>query len=362
MKRKLEYVVITLILLVTINGFGQCATHACDPQLTGLTIDVECIDQNGNANLILSWGMGGGDPLCTVPPGSWGLQISLPLTGEYGVVGIQDITGPGFNWTYSVANKTFTGINNIQQNWLAGDDVTINITGFIVTSCALKLLQTNIFILPTFLGGCPQAFNNNITNDAFTIGKGVQTPLPIELSRFTAKNGECGEAIIEWETSSERNSDYVDVERSEDGTKFMPVQRVKSNNQNKTSFYTYTDKSLVGGKRYFYRLRQVDFDGKTIQFNMTSLLTNFCSTGDLSMSLHPNPAVEKVFVTLQGFNENDNVTLVVTNAIGEQVMTIKNALIGGPNELKLNSLPAGIYNVKISGFDEVTAKRFIKID
>lgn len=362
MKRKLEYIVITLILLVTVRGFSQCATHACDPQLTGFGFNVECIDHNGNATLILDWAMGGGDPTCSVPPGSWRLQISLPLTGEYGVNGIQDITGPGFDWTYSEANKTFNGLNNIQMNWLENGQVSINISGFTSTNCALKLCQSNLYIQPAFLGGCPQAFNNQTSNDAFTVGKGVQNPLPIELSHFSVKNGGCGEVLVDWETSTERNSDFVEVERSEDGIKFISIHREKSNNQNKASLYSYTDKSLLGGKRYFYRLKQVDFDGKSIYYNMTSIITNFCSGGDLSITLHPNPAIEKVFVSLVGFNENDEVSLIVTNAIGEKVMTINKALINDLNEIKLNNLPAGIYNIKIAGFDEVTSKRFIKID
>lgn len=344
---------------------SQCATHSCNPQLVSVGFTPgTCVPQNDTRNFELGWFMNSTGPTCLAPAGSWRIQISLPLSNIYGAntSSLADIDGPGFTWEYNDANKTFNGINNIPMNRFSAGIVQVTVKGNIVNSCANELTQSNLFIVSNIFGGCQQAFNNNTSDDALAANLGVQSPLPIELSRFSARNGGCGEAIIEWETASERNSDYVDVERSEDGLKFFPVHKEKSNNQNKPSTYSYIDNSVLGGKNYYYRLKQVDFDGKTIHFNITSLRTNFCSNGDLSISLHPNPATEKVFVSLEGFNQNDDVSMIVTNAIGEQVMVVKNALTNEPNELRLNNLPAGIYNVKISGFDEVTSKRFIKID
>ncbi len=239
--------------------------------------------------------------------------------------------------------------------------------GFVGATLFIQVTGVNIALNP----GLSTIFDTdfeNIYDDQYPLdnityaGLVVTAPLPVKLLSFSGKSKSCDEIDLSWVTASEYNSEYFEVERSVDGRQFLPVQKVKSQNILSGSKYNFTDKDVSGGSKYYYRLRQVDFDGKSEHLKLISVETQHCSGGALSMELHPNPAVEKVFVSLDGFNENDNVTLVVTNAIGEKVMTLKNALIGAPNEVKLNNLPAGIYNVKIAGFDEVTSKRFIKID
>lgn len=343
---------------------AQCALHGCDPQLMSFGYNVNCVSQNSSTKLTLVWYIGGGDSTCTVPPGSWRIQISLPLNGIYGARNVSDITGEGFNWSYSDVDNVFNGINNVQMNYQASGIIMVNVEGLVVNTCAQVLTQANVYIQPNAFpfNGCSQAFANITGNDALSDDIGVQTALPVDLASFDARNGKCDEALIEWVTASERNSDFMELERSEDGNTYEPVYKVASLNLSSGGKYFFSDKNVNGGTKYLYRLRQVDFDGSTEYFKTISIEINHCSGGNVSLSILPNPAFDKVNISLNGISAHDRVKLVITNAIGEVVLTVPNASASTVNEIKLNGLTAGIYNVKLEGFDETSSKRFIKVD
>lgn len=94
------------------------------------------------------------------------------------------------------------------------------------------------------------------------------SPLPVELSEF---NGEALEKMnkLSWITNTEHNSDYFIVEHSLNGGEWNYVGRVKSaGNSTSTVNYELEDRAFQAGTYNFYRLKQVDIDGKTKTYNM----------------------------------------------------------------------------------------------
>lgn len=89
-----------------------------------------------------------------------------------------------------------------------------------------------------------------------------ENPLPIELVSFDAQvRG--GEVLCTWVTASERDNDHFVVERSRDGSTFLPIGTVAAvGNSSSPVSYGYTDPAPFTGVSY-YRLRQVDVDGAT---------------------------------------------------------------------------------------------------
>ena len=364
MKNIIKPFIIAFILSIPFAGFGQCQLDDCNPALTGVSFSTSCVNLNGNAQMFIGWRMNAGDFVCTAPAGSWFIQISLPQSGPYYAAnGLASITGAGFNWTYNSSNTTFNGTSNQAMNFGSLGTITINLIGSTSSVCSPVQTGVNIQLQPDGFPffGCTAAFQDQPDN-FLQSSMGVSTLLPIELSSFIAKNGKCGEAIVDWVTSSERNSDFMELERSEDGKTFEPVYKVTSLNVSSGGKYAFSDRNVLGGTRYLYRLRQVDFDGASEYLKTISIETDHCSGGGVSLSLHPNPAFDKVNVSLNGLSENDRVKLIITNVIGEVVMSIPDASASEVNEIKLNGLTAGIYNVKLVGFEETTSKRFIKVD
>nr|MBX2846022.1 T9SS type A sorting domain-containing protein [Saprospiraceae bacterium] len=104
-------------------------------------------------------------------------------------------------------------------------------------------------------------------------------PLPVELIRFDAEGDSNGNTLLNWTTASEENNDRFEIERSVDGVSFDTVGEVLGNGTTtETSHYVYTDyDASASGSQLFYRLRQVDFDGKSAYSDIE--LVNFAGNG-----------------------------------------------------------------------------------
>jgi hypothetical protein len=127
-----------------------------------------------------------------------------------------------------------------------------------------------------------------------------QSTLPIRLMKFSAKRVE-GKVLLEVQTANENNNCLFEVERSEDGSAYQMIGTVAGAvNSAVTRYYQFTDQHPVTGKSY-YRIRQVDCDGKSTVSNTISL-NNEVTT----LSVYPNPVVNKLTI--------DRTTTVATRA------------------------------------------------
>lgn len=116
----------------------------------------------------------------------------------------------------------------------------------------------------------------------------TNNPLPVTLTSFIVKpDGDA--ALVQWETASEKNNDYFLVERSNDDENFEVVGRVMgSGTTTNPRKYEYKDLSPVNGISY-YRLKQVDYDGKTETFKVIPFEQNRSITELKIAECSPNP-------------------------------------------------------------------------
>jgi hypothetical protein len=138
--------------------------------------------------------------------------------------------------------------------------------------------------------------------------------LPVELlyfdGRIVANNAE-----LTWATATETNSDYFAVERSFDGFSWETISYVQSaGNSNQVVEYTFTDENLAEGI-YYYRLKQVDFDGAMEYF--APIVVEMSATAEFQIN-----RVEKTgeIVTLTA-NFEAGAQLVVFDAMGNIIDT-----------------------------------------
>src|SRR5690606_2484307 len=68
---------------------------------------------------------------------------------------------------------------------------------------------------------------------------------------------------VQFGTATEINNDYFTIERSQDGTSFTALDRIKGQgNSSRITEYQYVDEAPLSGNN-FYRIKQTDFDGKS---------------------------------------------------------------------------------------------------
>jgi len=112
-------------------------------------------------------------------------------------------------------------------------------------------------------GGSMNFGNVNYTNNGtgnFTVSNGDFTTLPVTLVSFNVKRASQPATTLEWITASETNNAYFAIEKSLDGKTFTEAGRVVGKNSTNGATYSFEDKNATG--RAYYRLKQVDFDGK----------------------------------------------------------------------------------------------------
>jgi len=226
-------------MLAFTNLTGQCADHDCNPAFNGIQFTSNCIAVGTTTELQVVWTMSGVDEFCLAPAGSWRIQISMPVTGQYGVADALTVDGDGFTWTYDATNYTLNGLSNVDMDWLESDTVFVTTTGYFDNGCVLTQSNANIFITPSIQGGCPQAFNNITSDDNVDASLGIDLPdvtTPVDLVAFTAKRQE-QTSLLEWTTRVEVNNKGFDIQRSEDGSIFETIGFVDA--QEPTAFESH---------------------------------------------------------------------------------------------------------------------------
>lgn len=194
----------------------------------------------------------------------------------------------------------------------------------------------------------------------FTFGStGINNPLPVELVSFKGEGRE-RENVLTWITASEKDNSHFEVEKSTDGQSFEKIGEVKGDgNSYKTISYTFSDYQLQTAASY-YRLKQVDFDGKFEYSNIIMINNTFLKS---EIQLYPNPAERSTqYVTLDlSSSKTKQAEIVIRNINGQIMNTIRisDPFELGKEELKIEGMATGIYLVEISMGKEKIIKRLI---
>jgi hypothetical protein len=184
--------------------------------------------------------------------------------------------------------------------------------------------------------------------------------LPVELTAFTAKRRH-NQADLAWTTALEDNNQGFEVEVSTDAQYYEKVGFVASKNPNSriSTNYTFTDdKTLVAGIRY-YRLKQVDLDGKVTYFGPKVLSFEGAVT---AAKVYPNP-FNDVFTVKYAAQASHAVTLTVMDALGKKVYEQVVPVTSGMHYLQVqvgNHHPKGVYLLNISGANSVQHFKLLK--
>ncbi len=140
-----------------------------------------------------------------------------------------------------------------------------------------------------------------------------QTPLPVELIMFNATSTDNKTVEISWQTKSEINSDFFEVQQSTDGYDWNIVAVVDAaTNSSVILGYETVDPSPALGANY-YRLKQVDQDG-SFRFS----LTRYVALTNQTISVFPNPSTSYIQIHLPSAGIE---FIMIRNTLGENVFS-----------------------------------------
>ncbi|RZK44356.1 MAG: T9SS type A sorting domain-containing protein [Hymenobacter sp.] len=202
--------------------------------------------------------------------------------------------------------------------------------------------------------------NNNLlvkagvtTFATFTLSE-QQTPLPVKLISFDAKRTGSN-ALITWATAVEISNSGFEVQVSTDGTTFRKLAFVASQAINSTGILKYSFLDEENGKTgaRYYRLRQIDEDGKddfspvrVVSFSAASIAQA------TTLTAYPNPfnANDLPVVLVQATTVGD-ATLQVIDMMGRVITRQSFTTAAGIQEVNISqasNLSSGVYMAKVT--------------
>lgn len=176
-------------------------------------------------------------------------------------------------------------------------------------------------------------------------GSSIDSPLPVTLTSFNA-NCEDNGVRVSWSTASELNADYFDVERSRDGVYWETINtQDAAGTTNQAQEYSFMD-TFLGGTTVYYRLRQVDNDGKEELYGPVAAS---CESNSYAMTVFPNPATNSFTVQVYAESTVNDAQLVIYDFTGKAIVQQAIEVNNGVQTYHFNDagLARGTYIVRI---------------
>ena len=207
---------------------------------------------------------------------------------------------------------------------------------------------TNDNIVTFYYAG--NAANGGSSSGDYIYTGTTQIVLPITLASFDAVVKNSGVSLI-WKTNSESNSDYFEIEKSDDQFHFVPTGKVAaSGNSTEVKTYSFLDnKAVFYDKPVYYRLALVDKDGKKKYSNVINVILK--GAGTYVKRIYPNAitAGNDLHVSMVSDKE-EVVSIEVYSYSGKKIRQVQRTITSGQNDLliSINKLTApGLYSVVV---------------
>lgn len=172
--------------------------------------------------------------------------------------------------------------------------------------------------------------------------------VPVELVSLKASKSEQG-SMLNWETASEANNEGFEIEKSKNGHQWNSIGFVAGNgDSNKAIQYSFLDRNVDNGMNY-YRLKQMDFDGKFEYSHVVEL--NYNTNTD--HTLHPNPVHDELYLELEA---EEDVQIQVMDSNGKILLTRS----GNVRKISFENYQAGLYFVQITSGSNQQIHKIIK--
>lgn len=166
-------------------------------------------------------------------------------------------------------------------------------------------------------------------------------PLPVKLNYITSKLVN-GKVLLDWMTSTEINNDRFEIERKNEFSDFQQIGIVKgSGNSNQNLKYEFID-NQPGYGTVFYRLKQIDYDGKSEYSPIVSPKPDGLDT-KINLTMYPNPigGPEKtIVVNVPNVNHPEG-TITISDLNGRSILHTD--FPGSSKIIDVSTFPLGIY-------------------
>ena len=189
--------------------------------------------------------------------------------------------------------------------------------------------------------------------------------LPVELIKFTAERVGSN-ALLSWTTASEDGNSHFEIQVAESSSdvatnNFVSLGKVEGQGTtSEVNDYTYEDRTPGKNGYRYYRLKQVDFDGKYSYSDIR--IVKFLKIED-PVAIYPNPTTDFVTVDFKELNAG-HINIQIVNAAGVVVQNFDYEDAAGVDRLRIDILdkPSGAYFLRLTQDGSVTTYPIQKLE
>ena len=259
--------------------------------------------------------------------------------------------------TWDVANTSVAPVNVTQVNILLSTDGGQNFTEVLAANTSNDGSE-DLFLpnLPTTQARIKVEAVGNVFFDLSNVNFTIEDFVPVELTAFFALSTEKG-IMLKWTTASENNNSGFLIERSSNKVDFNEVAFVNGKGTTtEVTDYEYNDNVTKPGT-YYYRLKQIDFDGTFTYSNIVESEISGPEVFNLSQN-YPNPFNPSTMIKFS-LPVDSQVRIKLFNTIGEKVDELTNRDYSiGNHEINFDAskLSNGVYyyTINATGIDNST--------
>lgn len=248
------------------------------------------------------------------------------------------------------------------QSWGNAQVVKVS-NGFYIPDVTVATPHVaDVMIVPGVFGmyNTQYTITGDFNNTGFSgFGTGIPglAPLPVTLIYFTGYNKD-GFAQLEWKTASEINSKGFEIEKSFDGVNFLKIGFVQAAGTTSLSKnYSFADKESLTDVQY-YRLRQIDLDGRAVYSNIVVLRSAISLLDILSVTNPFNKQIDMLFTK----PVKERMTVTLFDAAGRKVFStnITNTSSNVVSFEVTNKITPGIYLLKATVGELQFTRKLVK--
>jgi Secretion system C-terminal sorting domain len=255
-------------------------------------------------------------PAPLLPTLTFSVEYNTSATGNAGWIQLQNVTA---NSVPQSANPTWVQLGGVFNIPALAQRVRLSISAGISSGCGNDFAIDDIKFATCPDGG----------------------PLPVDFINITAAQ-KGGGVAVNWSTASEHNNKYFDVEKSIDGNNWTTINSLGgAGNSSTLKNYSSYDSKPIAGYNY-YRIKQVDIDGKFKYSNVAKAKIVVDRTG---VTVLANPFVNNITVDFLS-NTNQSVSVRLTDISGKVIASEKWKVAKGSSRLiynNVNNIQRGMY-------------------
>lgn len=275
-------------------------------------------------------------------------EVSIQSPGHFIITGDVELRGNSEFTIDSNATVTINGDLDVGGSSVFTVNGTLNLNGDAATAGSGTVCGQGTANITGTASGSGWCFSNDV--------------LPIKLISFDAELTETQNVKLSWATSAEVNNDVFILERSENGMSFFEIAQEPGNGNSQDRIdYSYVD-AFPGNGLFYYRLSQIDFDGRSETFELVAIEIGENETGECVLTVIPNPCVPNCRAVLSDCSDPTIETYILdaNGTLIRKLIPVRTEDKGYSYDIsKNNFLMPGVYVVNSRSARLNTSKKII---